>query len=220
MCNIRLFSAIVAYLLLSSRIAHATDIYVGSGCKAGEMTDRSAIVLVRLTKTPGQDASGNIPGREGEAQLRFATDEALQTAQVTGWQRVNPDADWSIHFQLRELKPATRYFYRVEYRTDAAAKSETSDLFSFRTAPAANDWAAVKFHLTTCQDLDGSATYVPMAAQKPDFVISDGDNVYYDGQGHARDVPGAWRASQQMFGLPPMKEYYRNVGGYFLKDDH
>ena len=23
-----------------------------------------------------------------------------------------------------------------------------------------------------------------------------------------------------MFGLPPMKDYYKHVGGYFLKDDH
>jgi alkaline phosphatase D len=207
-------------LVWLSASAAAADIYIGSGCKAGEMTDRTAIVLVRLTKTPGQDASGDIPGSEGEARLRYAADETLQSPQVTGWERANPQADWSIQFQLRDLKPATRYFYRVEFRTDAAAKSETSELFSFRTAPTATDRDDVNFHLTTCQDLNGSGTYGPMAAQKPDFVISDGDNVYYDGQGHARDVPGAWRAYQQMFGLPPMKEYYRNVGGYFLKDDH
>ncbi len=211
------FSLLVSVL---SATAPAADIYIGSGCKTGEMTDRSAIVLVRLTRTPGQDASGNIPGSEGEARLRYATDETLQSPQITGWERADPQADWSIHFQLRDLKPATRYFYRVEFRADAAAKTDTSELFSFRTAPSAGDRIAVKFHLTTCQDLNGSATYVPMSAQKPDFVISDGDNVYYDGQGHARDVPGAWRAYQQMFGLPAMKDYYRNVGGYFLKDDH
>src|SRR5262249_32061867 len=133
----------------------AADLYVGSGCKAGEMTDRSAIVLVRLTKTPGQDANGNIPGREGEARLRYSAEETYQSPpQMTNWEHANPQADWSIHFQLRELKPATRYFYRVEYRTDAAGKSETSELFSFHTAPAANDRAAIKFQLTTCQDLN------------------------------------------------------------------
>jgi len=59
-----------------------------------------------------------------------------------------------------------------------------------------------------------------MAAQRPDFCVSDGDTVYYDGQGQARNVPQAWQAYQKMFGLPGMQDYYRHVGGYFMKDDH
>jgi alkaline phosphatase D len=198
----------------------AAELFVGSGAKAGEVTDRTAIVHVRLTATPGQDANGLIPGREGQARLHYAADEGLRFDTTTFWEVAKPEADWSIQFQLRDLKPATRYFYRVEYRTAAAAPSETSELFSFVTAPAPDQRAPVKFHLTTCQDLNGSGTYVPMTAQKPDFCISDGDNVYYDGQGQARNVAAAWRAYQQMFGLQPMKDYYRHVGAYFLKDDH
>ncbi|HMC09982.1 MAG TPA: alkaline phosphatase D family protein [Pirellulaceae bacterium] len=57
-------------------------------------------------------------------------------------------------------------------------------------------------------------------AQRPDFCVSAGDTVYYDGQGQARNVPEAWQAYQKMFGLVPMKDYYRHVGGYFMKDDH
>jgi hypothetical protein len=44
--------------------------------------------------------------------------------------------------------------------------------------------------------------------------------VYYDGQCLARNVPQAWQAYQKMFGLAPMKDYYKHVGGYFMKDDH
>jgi alkaline phosphatase D len=205
---------------LAASYAIAADIYVGSGVKSGEVTDTTAIVVVRLTATPGQDEKGNIPGREGEARLEYAASESLAGAIQTAWKPADPKADWAIHFELRELKPATRYFYRVEYRTSAAAASERSAVFSLLTAPPPNERAAVKFHLTTCQDLHGSGTYIPMAAQKPDFVISDGDNVYYDGQGEARNVPEAWQAYQQMFGLPAMKDYYNHVSGYFLKDDH
>src|SRR2546421_190748 len=118
------------FLLSAAIIAapHATatqaaDIYVGSGCKAGEMTDRSALVVVRLTSTPGQDARGNIPGREGEARLEYAKTEALQESTTTEWTAANPSTDWSIHFQLRNLTPATRYYYRVEFRTSTAAKA-------------------------------------------------------------------------------------------------
>lgn len=211
---------LAAAALLHTLTCPAADIYLGSGVKSGEVTDTTAIVLVRLTSTPGQDAKGNIPGREGEARLEYGPTESLAGAAQTPWHAANPKADWSIHFQLRDLKPSTRYFYRVEYRTAASATSERSETFSFVTAPAPNDRTAVKFHLTTCQDLHGFNTYLPMAAQKPDFVISDGDNVYYDGQGDARNVPEAWQAYQQMFGLPPMKDYYKHVSGYFLKDDH
>jgi alkaline phosphatase D len=211
--------AVLALAILASG-AQATDLYIGSGCKAGEVTDRSAILLVRLTKTAGQDKDGNIPGAEGEARLHYATDEKLPSPTTTNWQAADPKADWSIHFRLSGLTPATRYYYRVEYRTTPSATSERSDGYSFLTAPAADQRTAVKFHLTTCQDLHGFGTYTHMAAQKPDFCISDGDNVYYDGQGEARNVAEAWQAYQQMFGLPPMKEYYRHVSGYFLKDDH
>lgn len=206
--------------LLNVARVHAADIYLGSGVKAGEITDTAAIVLVRLTSTPGQDAVGLIPGREGQARLKYATNEGLTDATTTNWETAPPDADWSIQFRLSNLKPAARHYYRVEFRTAETAPSETSDLFSFLTAPRKGDRAPVKFHLTTCQDLHGSGTYLHMAAQKPDFCVSAGDTVYYDGQCLARNVPEAWQAFQMMFGLPPMKEYYKHVGGYFMKDDH
>jgi alkaline phosphatase D len=198
----------------------AADIFVGSGAKAGEITDRTAIVLVRLTATPEQDTKGLIPGCEGQARLLYAASEQLTGAMATGWEWAKPEADWTIQFPLVGLQSATRYHYRIEFRADANAASQTSEPFSFLTAPATDQRAAVKFHLTTCQDLRGSGTYVHMAAQKPDFCVSAGDTVYYDGQGQARNVPQAWQAYQQMFGLAPMKDYYRNVGGYFMKDDH
>jgi alkaline phosphatase D len=210
----------VSLLLFSASLGQAADMYVGSGAKAGEMTDRTAIVLVRLTSTPGQNEKGLIPGREGQARLQYSPSEDLNDAATTNWETAKPDADWSIQFHLGGLTPATRYFYRVEMRTGANATSETSERFSFVTAPPPGQRAPVKFHLTTCQDLNGSGTYKHMTALRPDFCVSAGDTVYYDGQGDARTVSEAWGAYQQMFGLPPMKEYYNNVGGYFMKDDH
>ncbi len=217
--QVRLLSLIALLAVLATQ-SRAADIYLGSGVKAGEITDRTAIVLVRLTTTPGQSAEGLIPGREGLARLHYAADESLKMPATTNWEAAKPDADWSIQFTLRDLKPATRYYYRVEYRTAASAESESSEVFSFLTAPAADQRAPVKFHVTTCQDLNGAKTYVPMAAQKPDFCVSAGDTVYYDGQGLARNVSQAWQSYQKMFGLPTMKDYYRHVGGYFMKDDH
>src|SRR5262245_1696678 len=176
---------------------NGAEIFVGSGAKAGEVTHDTAIIHVRLTTTTGQDSEGLIPGREGEARLRYATDQNANET-ITAWRGAKPDVDWSIQFLLADLRPANRYFYRIEYRTNARATSETSDVYSFVTAPAPEQRAPVKFHLTTCQDLNGSGTYEHMAQQKPDFCVSAGDTVYYDGQCLARNVPQAWQAYQKM----------------------
>ena len=80
--------------------------------------------------------------------------------------------------------------------------------------------ATVTFQVTTGQDYRGEETYRHMAAQRPDFLVSTGDNVYYDGPPKARDVQGAYDAYQMMYGLPLMKQYFEHVGGYFEKDDH
>jgi alkaline phosphatase D len=206
--------------LLCVQSLHATEIFVGSGAKAGEITDRTAIVHVRLTSAPGQDASGLIPGRDGEARVRYSPDEQLVDSQTTGWELAKAIEDHSIQFSLAELAPAQRYYYVVEMRANEQEQVYTSALHSFVTAPPAQQRGPVMFHLTTCQDLHGESTYRPMAAQRPDFCISAGDTVYYDGQGLARNVPQAWQAYQKMFGLPAMKDYYQHVGGYFMKDDH
>ena len=86
-------------LAFSPSLLNAADLFVGSGAKAGEMTDRTAIIHVRLTATTGQDEKGLIPGREGQARLQFSPNGELKDAATTDWETVRPDADWSIQFR-------------------------------------------------------------------------------------------------------------------------
>lgn len=211
---------LTALLIVSLVRTGQCELFVGSGAKAGEIGETSAIVLVRLTATVGQNEEGVIPGHVGQARLRYDTDEKFSQVRTSNWQTVKAEEDHATHFHLNDLLPGRRWYYRIEFREDETGPSQTSDTFSFVTAPPRDVRALVRFHLTTCQDLRAESTYLPMIAQKPDFVISAGDNVYYDGQGRARTVPQAWQAYQRMFGLPAMKYYYRHVGAYFLKDDH
>jgi alkaline phosphatase D len=146
--------------------------------------------------------------------------ETLSETRQTAWETARASEDYSIQFHIKDLPPGQRTFYRVEMRAAEDGPSTQSEIYSFKTAPSADQRSKVLFHLTTCQDTRGEATYRPMAAQRPDFCVSAGDNVYYDGEGLARDVPQALQAYQKMFGLPAMKEYYRDVAGYFMKDDH
>ena len=213
-----LITGILSLLYVQS--VSAAEIFLGSGAKAGEITDQTAIVHVRLTSTPGQDAEGLIPGREGEARVRYSTIDTLSDSEVTRWESAKATEDYSIQFALKGLKSAHRYYYVVEMRASELDTVHTSVQHSFVTAPLPEQRGPVMFHLTTCQDIHGESTYRPMAQQRPDFCISAGDTVYYDGQGLARNVPQAWQAYQKMFGLPAMRDYYRHVGGYFMKDDH
>ncbi len=156
---------------------------------------------MRLTKVAGQDAEGLIPGSVGETRLHYSDRRGEQGGQFTEWQRVLPEQDHAFQFELSELRPGTRYYYHAEMRLNPQSPSSHSVQQSFLTAPAADQNAPVFFHVTTCQDLHGDSTYEAMAAQQPDFCISAGDNVYYDGQCLARTVPEAWQAYQKMFGL-------------------
>jgi phosphodiesterase/alkaline phosphatase D-like protein len=197
----------------------AEEIYLGSGVKAGEIRDTSAIIHVRLTAAPDQDDSGRIPGCEGTARLQYGLDESGENAATTQWAAATADQDYSIQFQLKDLISGRRYYYRVHYRRSSET-TKRSQPFSFKTAPAPEERGSVKFQVTTGQDYRGENTYRHMAAQKPDFLVSTGDNVYYDGPPKARDVQGAYDAYQMMYGLPLMKKYFEHVGGYFEKDDH
>jgi alkaline phosphatase D len=196
------------------------QLFLGSGVKVGEVDDDSAIVLVRLTAAPGQDAAGLIPGKAGQARVEYGIGETFASSRTTGWETAKAEVDHSIQFHLSGLVPAQRYFYRVAWREAEGMPEQVSEIFSWVTSPAPDQRLPVFFHLTTCQDTRGEATYRAMAKQQPDFCVSAGDTVYYDGEGLARNVPQAWEAYQKMFGLPAMKDYYRQVSGYFMKDDH
>ena len=213
-------SLLIAVALLTGSVARAAEIHLGSGAMAGEITDRSAIIHVRLTAASGQDAEGLIHGAAGDVRAQYDTTGSFARPTVTPWQTVKASEDHTAKFTVTGLQSAQRHYYRFEYRANAQAPAKMSEPFSFMTAPNADQRAPVMFHVTTCQDLRAERTYLPMAAQKPDFCVSAGDTVYYDGQCLARNVPQAWQAYQKMFGLPAMKDYYRHVGGYFMKDDH
>ena len=64
-------------LSLPVAAAEAGRIYLGSGAKAGEITDTSAIIHVRLTSVPEQNSEQLIPGRPGQARIALGLGEKL-----------------------------------------------------------------------------------------------------------------------------------------------
>ena len=201
----------------------AQELYVGSGARTGEITSSSAIVRVRLTSVPEQDANGHIPGTNGLFRIRYDQQPQFSQDLYSSWVAIDSTADFSAQVELTNLTASTRYYYQVEFKKSRETQSQLSEVYSFLTAPAPEARESITFQVTSCQDLKGDSTYWYMAQQQPAFLVSTGDNVYYDSDDapvKARTVAMAYKFYQQMYGKPLMKDYFASIGGYFQKDDH
>ncbi len=175
---------------------------------------------------PVDELEGACPGIAGNVRLRYGVQPDLSDAQTTDWVNVSAAGDYIHQFELTGLQPNSTYYYESQ-----AAFSEGSPQSTvrgqFETAPAAQSPSDFRFCVMTCQGYrdrghaDGHGIYPSMQALQPKFTCLTGDLVYYDG-----DAPGAvsqrlaryhW---ERMFSLPRLVEFHRQVGTYWLKDDH
>lgn len=199
------------------------SIFLGSGGKAGEVTDTSAIVLARLTSRDSQTKDLLVPGAEGQARILYSIDPDFKNSKSSDWFDALEYTDYAAQIELSGLAPKTRQYYKVEMRSDESSKVFTSSRKSFKTAPAADDDAAVHFQVTTSNTYDVGPSYLTMLEQNPDFMVSTGDTVYYDKhklEWLARTPKQAYNQYQRMYGMPELKAYFDDTVGYFVKDDH
>ena len=119
-----------------------------TGVRVGEVTPTSAIVWTRVTahaerRADGierrkradrenpetldpNDLEGSVPGAEGRVQLRYGVNEDLSDAVETEWMSVRAEDDYTHHFRLDGLEPATVYYF--ESQTSSADGSSTLQL--------------------------------------------------------------------------------------------
>lgn len=179
--------------------------------------------------TPGSDLGsirGAAIGAAGQTRVRHRV-AGTASWEETAWQEVNPQRDYTAVFPLSDLKAGTRYEIEVEARKNSNAATSSTVNGGFVTAPAPAADAGVKFCVMTCQqyedrDLpDGFKIYPAMSELAPDFFVNTGDAVYYDhGPVHALNLDLARYHWARMFSLPTLREFHRQVGNYFMKDDH
>ena len=167
---------------------------------------------------------GAVPGASGEVRVRYSRDDASQW-QVTDWQPVDRDRDFTRQFRLSGLKPDTRYELRVESRVNGSAPPGQALEGQFRTAPAPDQPARVVFTVSTGQrynDQDapggGYKIYPTMLKLDPSFFVHTGDIIYYDRWAKSEEL-ARW-VWARMYSLPTNVEFHRQVSSYFIKDDH
>lgn len=236
-CSSRLF--LVSALLAASPAA-AAEIFLAQGSLVGEVTATSAILQTRLTRTPVLE-HGDLAGAGGIVRFELAETDSFANAWTTPWLVAHPDADFIVKSAVRGLRPATMYFYRALYGAASDAPGQRGATGKFRTLPAAAAPAEVRFVLLSCLNYaffqhgergqggytgDDKALGYPaldaITKIAPDFVIFDGDCVYYDHPvaTRAKTLPELRRKWHEQYGMPRFLRLFAQAPTYWLKDDH
>lgn len=241
----------IVLLVLSAcgdRIETISESRQATGVKVGEVSDTSAMVWMRVTEKPERrrdgverrgrvqpldpelkprDLEGSAPGARGQVRLRYGTTEDLSNPFETGWVAVSAENDYTHHFLLTGLEPATVYHYSAETAGPQGAPLHQPLRGRFETAPPAGQYGDVTFTVMTGQKYvsadhpDGYMFYDAMAALEPKFLVPTGDTVYYDSDDpRATSIDLARYHWHRMYSYPKAIAFHLQVPGYWEKDDH
>ncbi len=243
--------ALTLALALQESVPEALPpVCLGDGIKIGEVTDRSAIVWVRLTTSPERNTAGlawpegadalpeghtlsemvdAVPGAGGEVRVSWWPEGDEVGRRSTAWVAVDRSRDDTHQFQLSEgLAPGGRYDLLVEGRggEDQAVSCRLEG--TLRTAPAADMAAPGRFTVVTGQsylrrdDADrGHRIYGHMLALDPDFFVHTGDVVYHDKPGPSAKSPALARYKwNRIYAMPLQRDFHARVPSWFMTDDH
>lgn len=246
----RLFPFMVLLVLpaCGDRIETISESRQATGVKVGEVSDTTAIVWMRVTEKSERrsdgierrgrvqpldpelkprDLEGSAPGARGQVRLRYGISEDLSDAVGTDWVVVSAERDYTHHFLLTGLEPATVYHYSAETAGPEGAPLHQPLRGRFETAPPADQYGDVTFTVMTGQKYvsadhpDGYMFYDAMAALEPKFLVPTGDTVYYDSDDpRATNIDLARYHWHRMYSYPKAISFHLQVPGYWEKDDH
>jgi len=177
---------------------------------------------------PLEEMEGAAPGAAGFVRVIYMPAEQLDGKMEAPWQPVDVVRDFTRHFPLEGLAPATRYAVIVEGKPSEESEVTCRIHGSFRTAPAAADPAEINFVVVTCGDYPrrddpekGHKIYDAMLKLQPDFFVHTGDIEYYDKALPWGPAPELARFKwNRFYALPYQRAFHGAVASYFMKDDH
>tara|TARA_R110002049_G_scaffold27321_2_gene94215 strand:+ start:409011 stop:410423 length:1413 start_codon:yes stop_codon:yes gene_type:complete len=219
------------------------EIYLGQGTMSGEVTSTSVLLQTRLTVTEKLDEKGDIPGAAGVVNFRWSRHQDFRDAQTTPPVKALPRHDFIVRTSLQGLEPATTYYFRAVFG-DTPQSTQEGPVCSFKTLPGAGSDNDVRFIVGSCMNYNkfmygkagkagdvitateedkrlGFPAFVAMKRLQPDFFVGTGDIVYYDNQlNDAQQISELRQCWHEQFRFPRMIEFFRDVPGYWSKDDH
>lgn len=171
-----------------------------------------------------KNIEGACPGTNGQVRVLYREESAPEW-QETEWQKVDPSADYTSQFHLKNLDANSNYVIQVEAAPLNSKEVSATINGRFKTAPEPTDAERVVFTVTTGtaypdKDLGdlGFKIYGQMLKLDPSFFVHTGDIIYYDRMAKTPEL-ARWHWDR-MYSLPSNIEFHRQVASYFIKDDH
>lgn len=223
------------------------ETHQSTGCKVGEMTTDSARIWMRRTLSSQRLANGIVRKAHNKDAKVLPPDTRIETLEgsaagapgylrvvykgatggATPWIEANAAADYAAQVTLTGLRPGSAYSYAIETRATRNGRVDGELTGQFRTLPLESEKTSPSIALLSCQMYchmdrpDGFHIYESIQRDAPDFLLSCGDNVYYDNEDPIANSEAVARYHwQRMYSLPTLVASLRHVGGYWQKDDH
>jgi alkaline phosphatase D len=223
------------------------ETHQATGCKVGEMTEESARFWLRRTASSQRLVNGIVRKGHQQAAKYLAPDARTSVLEgaapgatgyvrvvyrgaksgATRWLDVTEAADYAVQTTVIGLRPNTAYTYSVETRATRRGRVDGELTGAFRTLPLTSSVERVRVAMLSCQMYchmdrpDGFHIYESIQRDSPQFLLSCGDNVYYDNEDPIANREDVARYHwQRMYSLPTLTNCLRQVGGYWQKDDH
>jgi predicted transcriptional regulator YdeE len=170
----------------------------------------------------------------------YPVDDYIQIAGQ--WQRTYYNFRWTVS----NLEPDNDYYYRLETKSsDGLDTYLASNINSFRTSPEKYSNQPISFVVVHSLDVNNTVYEDPIESATrglkvfdsmltfvdhlPDFIIMQGDTVYYDGgAGYAPDV-GSYLNSEfirrwlywcAQYQFENLMYFFQRIPGYWMVDDH
>lgn len=223
------------------------QIEMGMGYLVGEVNTTSAILQSRLThgsKLTGIEGKterlyGKLPGHQGVARFEISKQEDFEQSYLTDWLRADTEDDFIVKVKVDHLEPDTSYYYRLVYGVDQSATRQGS-VGTFKTLADKESYSSRTIAIISCMNYDwfhnpqwriydpkaqhhlGYETFKKLERMAPDYLISTGDNVYYDKMpNNIAKSRGELRTKyHEQFSQPRLVKFLSKAGSYWQKDDH
>lgn len=224
--RVGLLLAVTGLLLLGAGAGRSQSVRpaLALGVASGDVTAQSAVIWAR-----GAEIANS------SLLVEYATDEQFSDLQQSAPVSLSEATDYTGKIFLRDLKPATRYYYRVRQASGAEQSAPVAG--TFVTAPEANQSAEVT--LAWSADLGGQGQcrrpeyfiFNALADAQPDFFLFLGDTAYNDERCPSPpNLPGSdflantleeYRAKQKyQFADKPYQKARAATSLYVIWDDH
>jgi alkaline phosphatase D len=151
--------------------AHPFTLGVASGVPRPD----SVVLWTKLVITPADMQAASDTGEPVWVEWEVFADEQLKQVVQKGKELTNKDLGHSVRVWVKNLEPATAYWFRFICGDATSAVGRT------KTAPAPNEQVkSLRFALASCQHFEAGqyTAYKDIANQDLDFVLFVGDYIY------------------------------------------